>query len=100
MPYIAQVASGKLPKLNVFGSDYGAPDGTSASDHIHVMDLAEGRGAALDFLDNTTGWHAINLGTGIGQSVLEMAKAFESAAQKLFHMRRITTCGRHRQLLR
>jgi UDP-glucose 4-epimerase len=83
MPYIAQVASGKLPKLNVFGNDYDTPDGTGVRDYIHVMDLAEGHGAALRFLENHTGWHAINLGTGTGYSVLEMVKAFESASQQI-----------------
>jgi UDP-glucose 4-epimerase len=82
MPYIAQVASGKLPKLNVFGNDYDTPDGTGVRDYIHVMDLAEGHSAALGFLESHTGWHAINLGTGTGYSVLEMVKAFESASQQ------------------
>jgi UDP-glucose 4-epimerase len=82
MPYIAQVASGKLPKLNVFGNDYNTSDGTGVRDYIHVMDLAEGHSAALRFLANHTGWYAINLGTGTGYSVLEMAKAFEAASQQ------------------
>jgi UDP-glucose 4-epimerase len=82
MPYIAQVASGKLPKLNVFGNDYDTPDGTGVRDYIHVMDLADGHGAALRFLESHTGWHAINLGTGTGYSVLEMVTAFESASQQ------------------
>jgi UDP-glucose 4-epimerase len=80
MPYIAQVASGKLPQLNVFGDDYDTPDGTGVRDYIHVMDLAEGHNAALDFLEQETGWHAINLGTGTGYSVLEMVRAFERAS--------------------
>jgi UDP-glucose 4-epimerase len=82
MPYIAQVASGKLRKLNVFGNDYDTPDGTGVRDYIHVMDLADGHGAALRFLESHTGWHAINLGTGTGYSVLEMVTAFESASQQ------------------
>jgi UDP-glucose 4-epimerase len=82
MPYIAQVASGKLPKLNVFGNDYSTKDGTGVRDYIHVMDLAEGHKAALDFLEHNTGWHAFNLGTGNGYSVIEMVKAFEEASQK------------------
>jgi len=82
MPYIAQVASGKLPKLNVFGNDYDTPDGTGVRDYIHVMDLAEGHSAALCFLENHAGWHAINLGTGTGYSVLKMVQAFETASQK------------------
>lgn len=80
MPYIAQVASRKLPKLNVFGNDYNTKDGTGVRDYIHVIDLAEGHKAALGFLANNTGWHAINLGTGTGYSVLEMIKAFEKAS--------------------
>jgi UDP-glucose 4-epimerase len=82
MPYIAQVASGRLPKLNVFGDDYDTKDGTGVRDYIHVMDLAEGHNAALDFLEHETGWHAINLGTGTGYSVLEMVKAFEAASKR------------------
>jgi len=80
MPYLAQVASGKLPKLNVFGDDYATSDGTGVRDYIHVMDLAEGHNAALGFLGQESGWHAINLGTGTGYSVLEMIKAFEAAS--------------------
>jgi UDP-glucose 4-epimerase len=80
MPYIAQVAGGKLPKLNVFGDDYDTKDGTGVRDYIHVMDIAEGHKAALDFLEHETGWHAINLGTGTGYSVLEMVKVFEAAS--------------------
>jgi UDP-glucose 4-epimerase len=82
MPYIAQVASGKLPKLNVFGDDYDTIDGTGVRDYIHVMDLADGHSAALDFLEQETGWYAINLGTGTGYSVLEMVKAFETASKQ------------------
>ena len=82
MPYIAQVANSKLPRLNIFGDDYDTKDGTGIRDYIHVMDLAEGHKAALDFLENNTGWHAINLGTGTGYSVFEMVKAFETASQK------------------
>jgi UDP-glucose 4-epimerase len=82
MPYIAQVASGKLPKLNVFGDDYDTIDGTGVRDYIHVMDLADGHSAALDFLEQETGWYAINLGTGTGYSVLEMVKAFEAASKR------------------
>jgi UDP-glucose 4-epimerase len=82
MPYIAHVASGKLPELNVFGDDYDTKDGTGVRDYIHVMDLAEGHNAALGFLAQETGWHAINLGTGTGYSVLEMVKAFEAASKQ------------------
>lgn len=79
VPYIAQVAAGKRKALNVFGNDYATPDGTGVRDYIHVTDLAEGHAAALRFLDQTTGWHAINLGTGKGFSVLEMVDAFEKS---------------------
>lgn len=79
MPYIAQVAAGHRAELSVFGSDYPTPDGTGVRDYIHVMDLAEGHAAALNFLSRTNGWHAINLGTGKGYSVLEMIRAFEKA---------------------
>jgi UDP-glucose 4-epimerase len=80
MPYIAQVAAGQRNELSVFGDDYPTPDGTGVRDYIDVMDLAEGHGAALDLLRTTTGWHAINLGTGKGYSVLEMVHAFEKAS--------------------
>lgn len=79
MPYMTQVAAGRLPSLNVYGGDYPTPDGTGVRDYVHVMDLADGHVVALDFLRQTTGWHAINLGTGQGHSVLEMVRAFELA---------------------
>jgi len=82
MPYIAQVASGKLPHLNIFGDDYNTKDGTGVRDYIHVMDLAEGHKSALNFLNNHTGWHVINLGTGNGYSVLEMVKTFGQVSGK------------------
>jgi UDP-glucose 4-epimerase len=80
MPHIAQVAEGKRTELSVFGNDYPTADGTGVRDYIHVMDLAEGHAAALGFLSRTTGWNAINLGTGKGYSVLEMIQAFEKAS--------------------
>ena len=80
MPYVAKVAGGELPRLGVFGNDYATPDGTGVRDYIHVMDLAEGHLAALNFLPTTTGWNAFNLGTGQGYSVLEMVRAFEAAS--------------------
>ncbi len=80
MPYIAQVAADQRAELKVFGSDYHTPDGTGVRDYIHVMDLAEGHAAALNFLSKNVGWHAINLGTGKGYSVLEMVQAFEEAS--------------------
>ncbi|KAA0699589.1 UDP-glucose 4-epimerase GalE [Neorhizobium sp. P12A] len=87
MPYIAQVAAGKLPRLSVFGSDYETPDGTGIRDYIHVMDLAEGHLAALDFLRESRGWHTFNLGTGKGHSVLEMARTFEAVSGRSVHYR-------------
>lgn len=80
MPYVAQVATGQRPFLNVWGNDYDTPDGTGVRDYIHVMDLVEGHLAALLYLQNHPGWHAINLGTGTGYSVLDMVKAFEQAS--------------------
>ena len=80
MPYIALVAKGELPHLNVFGDDYNTKDGTGVRDYIHVMDLAEGHVAALEFLVHHVGWYAFNLGTGTGYSVLELVKAFELAS--------------------
>jgi UDP-glucose 4-epimerase len=77
MPCIAQVAAGQRNELSVFGGDYATTDGTGIRDYIHVMDLAEGHVAALKFLTQTTGWHAINLGAGRGYSVLNIVKAFE-----------------------
>ncbi|MGD6776288.1 UDP-glucose 4-epimerase GalE [Sutcliffiella horikoshii] len=77
MPYVTQVAKGKLEKLRVFGNDYPTMDGTGVRDYIHVVDLAEGHVAALDNLKE--GAHVYNLGTGKGTSVLELVKAFEKA---------------------
>lgn len=79
LPYIAQVATGQRETLFVYGNDYDTPDGTGVRDYIHVMDLAEGHNAALTFTQKQPGWHAINLGTGHGYSVLEMKNAFEKA---------------------
>ena len=81
MPYIARVAVGKLPYLNIFGNDYPTPDGTGVRDYIHVMDVAAGHLAALQALaDSAEPLHTFNLGTGRGFSVLDMVKAFESAS--------------------
>ncbi|MCQ6264722.1 UDP-glucose 4-epimerase GalE [Fictibacillus sp. WQ 8-8] len=77
MPYVTQVAKGKLEKLRIFGNDYPTVDGTGVRDYIHVVDLAEGHVAALENL--TEGVHVYNLGTGKGTSVLELVKAFEEA---------------------
>jgi len=82
MPYIAQVALGKLPYLNVYGNDYDTPDGTGVRDYIHVMDLAEGHLAALSFIKQKSVLNIFNLGTGKGNSVLEMVKAFEEVSGK------------------
>lgn len=80
MPFITQVAVGKLPKLSVFGDDYATKDGTGVRDYIHVVDLAVGHLKALDKLNTAPGLVTYNLGTGTGYSVLEMVKAFESAS--------------------
>ncbi len=81
MPYVAQVAIGRREFLKVFGNDYPTPDGTGVRDYIHVMDLADGHVAALNYLDATKGaLLTVNLGTGRGYSVLEMANAFERAS--------------------
>ena len=82
LPYIAQVAVGKLPELAVFGNDYPTPDGTGVRDYIHVVDLAEGHMRALDALETRTGAYVWNLGTGRGYSVLEVVHAFEAASGK------------------
>lgn len=82
MPFIAQVAVGKLSELNVFGNDYPTPDGTGVRDYIHVVDLAKGHLKALEKLNKATGVYTYNLGTGIGYSVLDMVRAFEKACGK------------------
>ncbi|QUY49833.1 UDP-glucose 4-epimerase GalE [Serratia plymuthica] len=80
LPYISQVAIGKLEKLGVFGGDYPTEDGTGVRDYIHVMDLAEGHLMAMDHLDKIDGFKAYNLGAGVGYSVLAMVQAFEKAS--------------------
>ena len=79
LPYISQVAIGKLAQLSVFGSDYDTHDGTGVRDYIHVVDLAVGHLKALQRHENDAGLHIYNLGTGHGYSVLDMVKAFEKA---------------------
>jgi len=79
MPYVAQVAAGKRPHLNVFGQDYDTPDGTGVRDYIHVCDLAEGHVAALRYLADKQQSLTVNLGTGQGYSVLELAQAYGRA---------------------
>lgn len=82
MPYVAQVAIGRRPFLQIFGDDYDTPDGTGMRDYIHVMDLAEGHVAALNYLFNQPESLTVNLGTGRGYSVLEMVQAYEAASQR------------------
>ncbi len=79
MPYITQVAVGKLKELGVFGDDYDTPDGTGVRDYIHVVDLANGHVKALDKLKQNVGLGIYNLGTGTGYSVLDIVKNFEAA---------------------
>lgn len=79
MPYVSQTAVGRREYLTVFGDDYDTHDGTGVRDYIHVMDLAEGHVAAVEYAEKFTGCDAINLGTGVGYSVLDMVKAFEEA---------------------
>ena len=79
LPYVAKVATGELDHLNVFGDDYDTPDGTGVRDYIHVVDLALGHIAALEYTNTHHGAEAINLGTGKGTSVLEIVHAFEKA---------------------
>jgi len=82
MPYITQVAVGKLEELSVFGDDYDTPDGTGVRDYIHVVDLAKGHVKALEELLDYTGTNIYNLGTGEGYSVLDLVNAFEKATNK------------------
>ena len=79
MPYISQVAIGKLKQLSVFGNDYNTPDGTGVRDYIHVVDLAVGHVKAVDYALKHVGVEAINLGTGVGYSVLDLVNAFIKA---------------------
>ncbi len=79
MPFLTQVAIGRRDCLSVFGNDYPTLDGTGVRDYIHVMDLAEGHVKALEHCAGRGGVHAYNLGTGQGQSVLQMVAAFEAA---------------------
>lgn len=82
MPYISQVAVGKREKLGVFGDDYDTPDGTGVRDYIHVTDLAVGHVKAINYIFSNPGLDIINLGTGVGYSVLDMVKAFSKACGK------------------
>ena len=82
LPYVAQVAAGKLEKVNVFGDDYDTPDGTGVRDYIHVVDLAKGHVKAIEGLAKLDGVNIFNLGTGVGYSVLDIIKAFSKAVGK------------------
>lgn len=82
LPYITQVAIGRLQQLQVFGDDYSTPDGTGVRDYIHVVDLADGHLKALERIAHNSGVSTYNLGTGLGYSVLEMVKAFEAASDR------------------
>lgn len=82
LPYVAKVATGEMPFLNVFGSDYPTKDGTGVRDYIHVEDLAVGHIKALKHIDEHGGVHIFNLGTGIGYSVLEVVEAFKKASHR------------------
>lgn len=80
MPYLMQVAAGRLPALNVFGDDYPTPDGTAVRDYIHVVDVADGHVAAVEHVDDAPGMQVFNLGTGVGTSVLQLCDAFAQAS--------------------
>lgn len=77
MPYISKVATKELPYLNVFGNDYNTKDGTGVRDYIHVVDLAKGHLKALEYINTNKGSIAVNLGTGVGYSVLDIVKSYE-----------------------
>ena len=87
MPFVAQVAVGRLPELSVYGNDYPTPDGTGVRDYIHVVDLALGHVKALAKFESNPDVHVYNLGTGRGFSVLEMVSAFEKASAKTIPFR-------------
>lgn len=80
LPYVAQVAAGKLKELSLYGNDYDTPDGTGVRDYIHVVDLAQGHVAALKHVLANSDIEAVNLGTGCGSSVLDIVHAFEKAS--------------------
>jgi UDP-glucose 4-epimerase len=82
LPYVAQVAIGRRERLQVWGNDYATPDGTGVRDYIHVVDLAIGHLRALERLQAQPGGFTVNLGTGVGYSVLDMVRAFEQASGK------------------
>jgi UDP-glucose 4-epimerase len=82
MPFLTQVAIGRLAELSVFGDDYPTPDGTAIRDYIHVMDVVDGHVAALDHIDDNDELQVLNLGTGVGTSVLQLRSAFEAACNR------------------
>lgn len=82
LPYVARVAAGQLESVRVFGNDYDTPDGTGVRDYIHVVDLAKGHVNAAQYSLTHKGWIAINLGTGVGYSVLDIIHAYEKACGK------------------
>jgi UDP-glucose 4-epimerase len=82
LPYVSQVAIGRLEKLSVFGNDYNTKDGTGVRDYIHVVDLADGHVKALDSIESKQGCFTYNLGTGQGYSVLDIVETFETASQR------------------
>lgn len=82
MPFIAQVATGRREKLQVFGDDYDTPDGTGVRDYVHVVDLAEAHLAALNLTSKGTGLNVLNVGAGQGYTVLQMIEAFEKASER------------------
>jgi UDP-glucose 4-epimerase len=79
MPFLTQVSVGRLDKLSVFGNDYPTPDGTAIRDYIHVMDVVDGHVIALEHIDDNDEMQVLNLGTGVGTSVLQLRSAFEAA---------------------
>ena len=87
MPYVAQVAVGRRPHLNVWGNDYDTPDGTGVRDYLHVVDLARAHVRALDRFKHTHGPFTVNLGTGQGSSVLDVVRGFEAACGKSIPMK-------------
>jgi UDP-glucose 4-epimerase len=80
MPFLTQVAIGRLDHLSVFGDDYPTPDGTAIRDYIHVVDVVDGHVVALEHIDDTSGMQVLNLGTGVGTSVLQLREAFQVAS--------------------
>ncbi len=89
LPFVAQVAIGRLPEVRVFGDDWPTHDGTGVRDYIHVTDLAIGHIDALRHLDSHPGVHTFNLGTGYGNSVLQVVEAFEAASGRSIPIRRV-----------